>query len=653
VSASQDHISADTPMGATLVGGGTAFRVWAPHAVHLYLARDGEPAGPGPDRELVKDPATGHWTGFFDDIGASSRYRYYIEGPDGSNFKRDPRARELDFAGPPDCDCIVTDPRSYPWHDSGFSAPAFSDLVVYQLHVGRFYARDSAGGDGRVGRVAKLLDAVQRVEYLAALGINAIQPLPLVEFETPHSMGYNGTDMFSPEEEYCVPDEDLPRYLTIVNQLLERRGAAQIELRDLQGQVNQLKAYVDLCHLYGIAVIADVVLNHGGGFEGDAHGIYDFELARSLGTNLYFTDQGWAGGLVFAFVQPGVEAFLIDNAKMWLEEYHADGVRFDEVTVIDQHGGWFFAQDLTATLRFGHPGAVLIAEYWGDQRWRAVVGPPDGMGFDVGYADGLRDGIRGVLGQAAGGAAAEVNMGQLTAGLQRPWGVAQAWQAYNCVENQDLVYDGDGGGHRQPRIATLAGGNDSRSWYARSRARVANGILLTAPGVPMLFMGQEFLQDTLWNDDPDNAQDLIWWDGLEGGDPAMGDFCRFTTDLLLLRRHHPALRSDPVYVYPPDNYNRVLAFQRWVPGVGRDVVVVACLREASFHDYSYRLGLPQPGHWFEVFNSDHYDHFPNPWVTGNAGGVDAGGAAAHGLPFSAALTLPANGLLVLARDTGD
>jgi 1,4-alpha-glucan branching enzyme len=639
-------------MGAHVTDGGTTFRLWAPRAEHVYVVLDGEPAPPGPDRELVKDTTTGHWTGFIPGVVAGSRYRYYVQGPGGSVLKRDPRARELDFAGPPDCDCIVTDSAAYPWHDAGFRAPAFTDLIVYQLHVGRFYARDDAGLDRRINRVAKLLDALDRVEYLASLGVNAIQPLPLVEFQSPHSMGYNGTDIFSPEVDYCVPDAELPGYVQRVNQLLERRGTKPIGLADLRGQVNQLKAFVDICHVYGIAVIADVVLNHGGGGF-DQHSMNNLDLAFGPGNNLYFTDDGWAGGLVFAFARPEVEAFLIDNTRMWLEEYHVDGLRFDEVTVMDQHGGWFFCQDLTATLRFGHPSAGLIAEYWGEQRWRAVVGPPDGMGFDVGYADGLRNVIRGVIAQAAGGAAATVDMGQLKAGLERPWGVPQAWQAYNCIENQDLVYDSDSGGHRQPRLAALAGGSDSRSWYARSRARVANGLLLTAPGVPMLFMGQEFLQDTFWSDDPANAQDLLWWDGLEGADPAMADFHRCTSDLMQLRHSHPALRADPIYAYPPDSGNRVLGFQRWVPGIGRDVVVVACLREESFHDRSYAIGFPQPGHWYEVFNSDFYDHLPNPSVTGNAGGIYAGGGPMHGLPYSAAVTIPANGLLVFARDLGD
>ena len=136
-----------------------------------------------------------------------------------------------------------------------------------------------------------------------------------------------------------------------------------------------------------------------------------------------------------------MRSFLIENALMFLDEYHMDGLRFDEVTVIDRNGGWSFCQDLTATLRYRKPSAALIAEYWGDQRWRAVVQPGDGMGFDLGYADGLRDAIRGVLAQAAGGADAPVDLGPVRHGLQRPGNYRHAWQAYNCVENHDLVLD--------------------------------------------------------------------------------------------------------------------------------------------------------------------------------------------------------------------
>jgi len=298
------------------------------------------------------------------------------------------------------------------------------------------------------------------------------------------------------------------------------------------------------------------------------------------------------------------------------------------------------------------PSAILIAEYWTDERWLAVLRPPAGMGFDLGYADGIRDGVRGLLVQAAGGASASVDLEPVRRGLQRPWNVPVAWQAYNCLENHDLVLDADGD-HRHPRIAKLADWADPRSWLARSRARVATGLLLTAPGTPMLFMGQEFLEDKLWSDNPHRPDRLIWWGGLTAGDSSMRDHHRFTRDLISLRRRHPALRADPVEVYPADDLNRVLAYHRWVPGTGRDVVVVVCLSETTFYDHSYALGFPLPGRWLEVFNSDVYDHFPNPWAQGNAGEIIADGPPMHGMASSAGLTIAANSVLVFARDLGD
>jgi 1,4-alpha-glucan branching enzyme len=652
--ASQAHLTAATPMGANLVADGATFRVWAPGAEHVYVALDGA-AGyqPKPEDELDKDPASGHWTGFFPNVIDGTKYRFVVVGPGGSGLKRDPWARELELHGYPDCDGIVRDLSSYPWHDAGYQPPAFHNLIVYQFHVGRFYARDGQGRDMRPYRVAKFLDALDRVEYLADLGVTAVQPLPLVEFQGEWSLGYNGTDLFSPEMDYCVAPPDLAPYLDSVDALLAKKGCPPLTLQQLSGQVNQLKSFIDICHLYGLAVLPDVVYNHaGGGFDRQSIDHFDFPAQPDPRNNLYFSEHEWAGGKVFAFHRDDVRAFLIENAKMFLEEYHADGLRFDEVSVIDAKGGWSFCQDLTETLRYHKPAAALIAEYWGEHRWLGVHRPPGGMGFDIGYADSLRDGVRDVLAEAAGGATARVDIGRLRRGLERPWNVPFAWQAYNCIENHDFVLDAEGD-HRKPRIPKLADWTDARSWYARSRARVATGLLLTAPGVPMLFMGQEFLEDKLWSDNPNRADVLIWWDGLEGQDRHMSDFHRFTRDLISLRRRHPALRSDPVTVYPPDYDNRVLAFHRWVPAVGRDVVVVVSLHESTFHDHGYGLGFPLPGHWHEVFNSDVYDHFANPWAQGNPGGIDADEQPMNGLPHSARITIPANSMLVFARDLGD
>jgi 1,4-alpha-glucan branching enzyme len=227
-----------------------------------------------------------------------------------------------------------------------------------------------------------------------------------------------------------------------------------------------------------------------------------------------------------------------------------------------------------------------------------------------------------------------------------PSGFTHAWQAVTCIENHDIVKVG-----QEQRVARLADGNDARSWYARSRSRVATALLMTAPGIPQLFMGQEFLEDKQWDCDP-KAAGILWWAGLDSGtDRAMVDHLRFTQDLIRLRWRQPALRGDQVRVFHVHNANRIIAFHRWLEGQGRDVIVVASLAEDV--RYGYQLGFPAAGRWLEVFNSDVYDGWVNPRVAGNAGALSASGGMMHGFDASAAIVIPANGVVVFARDAGD
>ena len=652
--ASQLNITADTPLGANLVAGGATFRTWAPAAREVYIAlQPGATAAAAFPKNagdlLVKD-ANGFWAGFVPGIKDGDLYRFYVVGAGSEGFKRDPYARELEFNGYPDCDCIVRDPASYQWHDANFRPPAFNDLIVYQFHIGAFYAKDPAGKDIRPHRVSKILDVVERIEYFADLGVNAIMPLPFQEYQGENSLGYNGTDLFSPEMDYAVAAGELAPYLARVNRLLTAKGFAPLAAAQLTGQINQFKAFIDLCHLYGIAVIADVVYNHaGGGFDDQSLWFFDRQPETTDNNSLYFTDQDHAGGRVFAFWKQEVRQFLIDNGKSLLQEYHVDGLRYDQVTVIAESGGWNFAQDLTNTLRYVKPAAVQIAEYWGNERWKGIAIPPHGMGFDIGYSDVLRDTLREVIAATTGGRDARVDLYKLREALYLTYRDSAHWTVLQCIENHDLLDVNHTGRDRQPRIAALADPSNARSWYARSRSKVATGILLTAPGVPMIFMGQEFLEDKYWTDWPKRPELLIWWEGLEGKDKHMSDQHRFTRDLMWLRRKHPALRGEGLNVFHVQNDNRVIAFHRWLPDVGRDVVVVASLNESTFYNGGYRIGFPGGGHWNEVFNSDIYDQWVNPNAQGNPGGVTVDGPSWDGLPTSAGITLPANSMLVFAR----
>ncbi len=639
----QTGIGPRTPPGATLVPGGATFRVWAPRAQEVYL--NGTFGGAArweqtPEQSMARD-ANGFWTGFAAGARDGDPYKFYVVGAGSRGYKRDPYARELTADPPfPHCNCVIRDRAAYPWHDAAFATPDFTNMIVYQLHVGTYALRAP-------GTASTFLDVVEKLEYLAALGVNVLQPLPVDELESSPSMGYNGSDYFSPDQPYVVSDPAaLAGYLVSVNRLLAAKGQPPLRAGQLAG-ANQLKVLIDLCHLYGIAVVFDVVYNHAGGFAGDDESLYFWDRAAT-GDNdqsLYFTDRGWAGGLAFALWNRDVRQFLIDTARYYVEELHVDGFRYDEVSALAALGGadgWSFCQDVTSTLRFVAPRLLQNAEFWPVSP--AVVAPSaaGGAGFDVLQHDGLRESVRAALRQCSYGSAAAVDLSAVAAAAY-PAGFAQSWQAVTCVENHDLVKRG-----AQPRLPALADGADARSWYARSRARVATALLLTLPGIPMLFMGQELLAPAQWSDDPRSGENLLDWAGLSAGDPVAADHLRFTQDAIRLRWSQPALRAGSVRVFHVHDGNRVLAFHRWLEGSGGDVVVVASLNDATW--YGYAVGFPAPGRWREVFNSDVYDGWVNPQVAGNGGGIEADGGPLHGFAASGTIVIPANGVVVFARD---
>jgi 1,4-alpha-glucan branching enzyme len=650
---SQSNITANTPMGATLVAGGATFKVWAPLAQAVYLngLLGGAPnwsTSTNPDLLLTKDP-TGYWTGFLASVQDGDLYKYYVVGqPSGSaGYKRDPYARELTASTtfPFGVNCIVRSAASYPWHDQAFVTPDYSDLIIYQLHIGAF-------APAVFPNCGTFLDVIGKIPYLAPLGINLLQPLPISECKETFDEGYDGADLFSPDSLYTVYDPSaLGSYLTTINGLLAAKGCAPLTAAQISGGPNQLKAMVDLCHLYGIAVAFDVVYNHAGGFEGDDESIYFWDREGIPGQvsnneSLFFTNVGVVGGLSFALWKQNVCQFLIDNASFFINEFHVDAFRYDEISLLlgaNQPSGWTLCQNLTSTLRYIKDRLLQNAEYWPGEFSASVpsiVQPASqgGAGFDTVQHDALRIAIRGAIQSASFGGSSAVDMDAILGSLYPP-GLPQAWNAVPCVENHDVVYVG-----RDVRIPVLADGSDAQSFYARSRSKVATGLLLAAPGIPQLFMGQEFLENRQWCDDPTAQGNLLEWVALASGNKAMADQLRFTQDFVGLRWQEPALRGQSIHPYYSNNNDRVIAFHRWVEGQGLDVVVVASLNDNPF--FGYQLGFPQYGRWAERFNSDVYDNWVNPLAVGNNGAIYATGGPLHDLPYSTSITIPPRAILV-------
>jgi 1,4-alpha-glucan branching enzyme len=645
----QTNITASTPMGVNLVTGGATCKVWAPAAQAVYI--NGTFGGislwntnANPALLLTVD-GSGYWTGFIANAAEGDNYKFYVVGSDGAvSYKRDPYARELTPSNtfPIGVNCLIRSPNSYPWHDQNFVTPDYSNLIIYQIHIGT-YAPAAAPDYGT------FLDVITKIPYLVALGINLLQPLPVTECEENPNMGYGGADLFSPDSVYQITDPAaLNNYLGTINNLLAAKGFPSMTVSQITSGANQLKAMVDLCHVYGIAVALDVVYNHAGGFEGDTESIYFWDLEPNTSDNnssLYFTNVGIAGGLSFALWKQPVCQFLIDNATYFLNEYHVDGFRYDEISDLlqaSEPNGWTFCQNLTNTVRYTQNRALENAEYWPGEfsaPRTAIIQPVSqgGTGFDTLQHDALRLAIRGAVQAASYGQSSQVSMDAIQAALYPP-GLPNAWNAVPCIENHDVVYVG-----RDPRIPLLADGSNPQSFYARSRSKVATGLLLAAPGIPQLFMGQEFLESSPWNENPAGPY-LIDWTDLNAGNKSMSDQLRFTQDFIRLRWNQPALRGQNINAYYSINSDRVVAFHRWIDGQGLDVVVVASFNDSPF--FGYQLGFPLSGNWAELFNSDIYDNWVNPLAVGNYGGVNASDSPMHNLPFSASITIPPRAILV-------
>lgn len=497
--------------------------------------------------------------------------------------------------------------------------------------------------------MCKFLDVLGKLDYLAALHVNALLLLPIVEFSSQRSLGYEGADIFSAEQDYWLEAAEAAAYLDLVNGLRSRVGLPALDAAFLGVASHQLKILIELCHLRGMAVLFDVVYNHVNkdipGPDG-VESIWNFEQFNMQHDHdsYMWSDHDHNGPCWDIDWKEHCRQYLIDNARFFIEEYHIDGYRYDETTKIiekNQAFGWRWCQHVTGNVRSANWRAVQIAEHWpdnGPDPW--VVGTENGhAGFDVCYHNGLRLAIRGAIRQASWGMAAEVNMGEIAKFLWPP-NFPEAWRCLQHIENHDIVHVKE-----EDRIPQLAAPGQTRSWWAVSRSRVASGLLLTAPGIPMIFMGQEMLEDKRWSDNPKDQGGLLWWHGLDSGeDRAMVNFHRFFEELVALRLNYRGLRGNKLNVFHCFNSSRVIAFHRWVEGIGHDVVVVASLNDHTFG--TYELGWPAAGRWREIFNSDAYDDYR---PTGNGGGIDAWWAGRDHLPATARLTIPANTVLVFAR----
>ena len=599
---------------------GTAFAVWAPAARAANLIGDFN-YWDGRSHPMRSLGSSGIWELFVPGVGEGSRYKYELAAQNGEvRVKADPYAQQAEM--PPATASVVA--RSH--HRWGELEPDWLErrragkplqgpISIYEVHLGSW--RRNPSEDNRSLTYLELADEL--AEYAKDMGFTHIELLPLMAYPFDGSWGYQVTGYYAPTPRYGSPDE--------------------------------LRALVERLHASGIGVILDWVPGH---FPRD-----DFALARFDGTALYEhadprrgAHPEW-GTLEFNYGRHEVRNFLIANALFWLREYHVDGIRVDAVASMlyldysRRAGEWIpnefggredldavsFLKELNEVLYGNEPGVISAAEE--STAWPGVSRPTylGGLGFGFKWNMGWMHDTLGYFQQDP--IHRRYHHHELTFSMM-----------YAFSENFILPLSHDEVVHGKGSLyAKMAGDH----WQKLANLRALYGYMWAHPGKKLLFMGGELAQPGEWRH---NAS--LDWHLLESAEH--GGVQSLVRDLNLAYRAEPALwelDSSPegfFWLEVGDADSNVLAFARQTQGGER--VTVAIMNLSPVVRERYRLGLPRPGSWRELINTDSR-HYGGSDV-GNGGGIEAEPISSHDQPYSAEVTLPplAAVWLVPALDAG-
>jgi 1,4-alpha-glucan branching enzyme len=327
------------------------------------------------------------------------------------------------------------------------------------------------------------------------------------------------------------------------------------------------------------------------------------------------------------FGRPEVRQYLRDNAMMWLNQYRADGLRFDSVVNIrqiidnssqyqgDNPQGWELLQWINNDKNSAVPWTITIAEDLQNNDWVTKTTGAGGAGFDAQWDPIFRDAIRGAVTAAND---ADRDMNALAGAIGKNYNQSGMFQRIVYAESHDEA--------DKLRLPDVIWQGNAAGWAARKRSTLAAAITMASPGIPMIFMGEEFLAWGTWSDTtPLDWSHTVTFSGIV-------DLYR---QLIQLRRNWNnntrGLRGPNINIFHVNNDAKVIAFHRWNDGGPGDDVIVA----ANFSTNplpGYNIGFPRDGTWYLRFNSDWQGYCPD---FGNVGyDTTAGGGGNQNMPFN-------------------
>ena len=589
---------------------GTSFAVWAPNAQRVSVVGDFNHWN-GSCHQMRPLGLSGVWEIFVPGIGEGEHYKFEVRDAHGKvGMKTDPYGFFFETA--PKNAAIVWNNRKFTWTDEAWLTqrrqrdPLRAPLSIYEVHLGSW--RQNAAGESPGYRAL----AEPLIQYVKQMGFTHVEFMPVAEHAFYPSWGYQVMGFYAPTSRYGSPE-------------------------DFQYLVNAM-------HEAGLGVIIDWVPAH---FPRD-----DWALAQFDGTALYEHEdprkgahQDW-GTLIFNYGRHEVVNFLLANALFWCDRFHVDGLRVDAVAsmlyldysrrpgewIPNQYGGRENLEAIDFIRKFNHlthtefPGVMTIAEE--STAWPQVTRPPylGGLGFSFKWNMGWMHDTLGYFGHDP--VHRKYHQNEITFAM-----------LYHHHENFILPLSHDEVVHGKRSLLGRMPGDD---WRRFANLRLLLGYQWLFPGKKLLFMGGEFGQSSEWN-----ANTALDWRLLEAG-PYHRGVQQFVEDLNKLYLAEQALwKSDYDidgfhWIDCTDHLNSVLSFLRQDVEHFNELVVIANLTPVP--RLRYRIGLPRPGNWRELLNSDAAAYGGS--NMGNGGGVTAVAKPWHNLPCSAEFILPPLSILV-------
>ena len=420
------------PFGAEVLGDGSVrFRLWAPGARQVEVTVEND-----------RVPMAARGGGWFEALHRAKPGTLYKYRIDGGQEVPDPASRfqPQDADGPSE----IVDPHAFRWQDEAWRGRPWEEAVIYELHVGTFTSQGSYAG------------VASKLSYLKDIGVTAIELMPLSDFAGRRNWGYDGVLPYAPDSTYGRPED--------------------------------LKALVQAAHRMGLMVFLDVVYNHFGP-KGNYLSVYAPQ---------FFTDKHktpWGAAIDFA-AEP-VRQYFIHNALYWLEEYHFDGLRFDAVHAIIDESPRHILEDIAAAVRARDPdrhvhlvlendanqarflGGGKYDAQWNDDSHHGyhVLATGESDGYYVSYVDAPAKHLARCLAEGF------AYQGETSPFSKEPRGEPSRHLAPACFIDFMQNHDQIGNRAHGERLASLADDH---------KLKVLSAILLLAPSVPMLFMGEEW-----------------------------------------------------------------------------------------------------------------------------------------------------------------